>query len=182
MPGDDITIVYSDTLGDACDPDDDNEGITDVDEVTGAACGGIITDPLKMDTDGDHLSDGWECANGSDPTDPLDKVLGNDTGDSDGDRIPDVWERRGYGVAGTGTDEDGDGCADLVEMASVDGDTTVTASDRLGVARASLGIWSPEPAQDYVMDISKDGNVGIEDRLFVARAHLLPDWQPKSCA
>jgi hypothetical protein len=32
-----------------------------------------------------------------------------------------------------------------------------------------------------VLDVSKDGTVGIADRLFVARASLLPDWQPKMC-
>jgi hypothetical protein len=68
-----------------------------------------------------------------------------------------------------------------LELASIDGDKFITASDRLAVARRSLGIWGPDPAQDYVLDIDKDGNVGIADRLFVARAQLLGDWLPKSC-
>lgn len=40
-----------DKLGDACDPDDDNDGLSDTFELS------IGTDPLKADTDGDGLSD-----------------------------------------------------------------------------------------------------------------------------
>jgi hypothetical protein len=107
--------------------------------------------------------------------------LGTGTSDADGDRIPDDWEMRGYSGSGANTDSDGDGCHDLVEIASVDGNRTVGIVDNLAVARASLGIWPPEPDQDYVLDIDKNGTVGIADRLFVARAALLPDWLPKSC-
>jgi hypothetical protein len=32
-----------------------------------------------------------------------------------------------------------------------------------------------------VFDINKDGFLSDADRLFVARAALLPDWMPKSC-
>ena len=42
----------SDTLGDACDPDDDNDGLSDTEEAT------LGTDPLLADTDGDGLDDG----------------------------------------------------------------------------------------------------------------------------
>jgi hypothetical protein len=177
----DHTWSQGDGTGNACDPNDDNDWIADADELSGAACAGIITDPILRDTDGDHLTDGWECANGSDPTDAGSKALGASSGDADGDRINDLWERRGYGASGTAADEDGDGCADLVEVASIDGDRFVTTTDRLAVARRSLNVWAPDPAQDYVLDIDKDGNVGIGDRLFVARAQLLSDWQPKSC-
>jgi len=41
----------TDTLGDACDIDDDNDGLTDVFELS------INTDPLLQDTDGDTVSD-----------------------------------------------------------------------------------------------------------------------------
>jgi hypothetical protein len=54
-------------------------------------------------------------------------------------------------------------------------------SDRLAVARRALNIWPAEPVQDYVLDIDKNGGVADPDRLFVARAALLPDWLPKSC-
>jgi hypothetical protein len=83
-------------------------------------------------------------------------------------------------------DSDGDGCADLVETASVDGNKTSGDPDRLAVARRVL-LQSPYdqpgyvPDQDYVFDVSKNKMLGDEDRLFVARAVLLPDWLPKSC-
>jgi len=54
----------TDGLGDACDPDDDNDGLSDVDETTLHG-----TNPLNPDSDGDTYSDGEEVAAGSDPTD-----------------------------------------------------------------------------------------------------------------
>lgn len=54
-----------DALGDACDPDDDNDGLPDNTE---ASTG---TDPLNADTDGDGRKDGDEVAAGTDPTDRM---------------------------------------------------------------------------------------------------------------
>jgi hypothetical protein len=181
VPGDDTTWPMSDAVGDACDDDDDGDGRYDDDETTGMLCGGITTNPMAIDTDGDHLTDGWECGNGSDPTDPLDGELGTAAGDADGDRVTDVWEARGYNASGASTDSDVDGCHDLVEVASVDDNKTIGDADRLSVARRALGILGAEPAQDHALDLDKNGAVGDADRLFVARAALMPDWQPKSC-
>jgi hypothetical protein len=185
VPGDDITWPMSDAAGNACDSDDDNDGLADAVElvhpVTGCSSATASLNPLDMDTDGDHLTDGWECANGSDPTNPASKSLGPPSSDNDGDHIPDPWETRGYGASAASTDSDGDGCADLVEVASIDGNKAVGDPDRLAVARRALNIWPPQPNQDHVLDISKNGTIGDEDRLFVARAALLPDWLPKSC-
>ncbi|QYJ78035.1 tandem-95 repeat protein [Shewanella acanthi] len=50
-----------DGVPDVIDPDDDNDGLSDTDEVT------YGTNPLLTDTDGDGISDGDEIANGSDP-------------------------------------------------------------------------------------------------------------------
>jgi hypothetical protein len=135
-----------------------------------------------MDSDGDHLRDGWECANGSDPANAASKALGAGSADADADRVPDVWESRGYNASGASTDSDGDGCHDLVEAASVDGNTVIGDGDRLAVARRALGLMAAQAAQDYVLDISKNGQVDDADRLLVARAALLPAWQPKTCA
>jgi len=44
----------SDGLGDVCDPDDDNDGLTDLDEIS------LGSDPFLTDTDSDGLSDGDE--------------------------------------------------------------------------------------------------------------------------
>ncbi|MHC4414902.1 MAG: right-handed parallel beta-helix repeat-containing protein [Planctomycetota bacterium] len=85
-----------DGLCDAGDADDDNDGLSDVDEAglgtdpfvwdtdadglsDGDEVGVIGTDPLRPDTDGDMLDDGDEIAAGTDPFDP----------DTDGDTVPD---------------------------------------------------------------------------------------------
>ena len=66
---DDKTWANSDAAGDACDPDDDNDGLTDVNEESELGCGSVaITDPLLRDTDGDRFLDNAECAVGTDPT------------------------------------------------------------------------------------------------------------------
>lgn len=54
MPG----YPAGDELGDACDPDDDNDGLSDVTEGT------LGTNPKDPDTDGDQLPDGLEAQAG----------------------------------------------------------------------------------------------------------------------
>lgn len=56
------TDTDQDTEGDACDLDDDGDGLSDADEVL------LGTDPLNADTDGDGIDDGAEVAAGTDPT------------------------------------------------------------------------------------------------------------------
>ena len=53
-----------DGFGDVCDSDDDNDGLSDVDENT------IGTDPFNADTDGDGVSDGDEVSQGTNPLIP----------------------------------------------------------------------------------------------------------------
>jgi hypothetical protein len=184
-PDDDVTIVMSDMNGDACDADDDNDGISDAAETAGPPCASAsaATNPLDMDTDGDHLTDGWECANATDPASASSKFYGSGSTDGDGDRVFDIAEARGYNASGSSTDSDGDGCHDMVEAYSVDGDMAVTDADRIILARRVLLIppYVPEPAQDYAMDVDKTGVVNDADRILVARAVLLPAWVPKSC-
>ena len=70
---DDKTLAKSDLMGDACDPDDDNDGIPDTTETNLASLQSVcptataVTSPLALDTDGDRVTDGAECALGSDP-------------------------------------------------------------------------------------------------------------------
>jgi hypothetical protein len=188
LAGDDITWPMSDSDGDDCDADDDNDGLSDADEATGAGCSGTPTDPLLLDSDGDALTDGWECVHFADTEiqgfdDPIDssiRYLGTPA-DADNDHVMDHWELRGYSSSDSSADSDGDGCADLVEIASVDGNKTIGDPDRLAVARRALGIWGPHPEHDVAFDIDRNGVVGDPDRLFVARAVLLAAWQPKSC-
>jgi hypothetical protein len=186
LAGDDVTVINGDIHGDACDTDNDNDTIPDAVEVIFPVAGCPTAtgplDPFDLDTDGDHLTDGWECSVGSDPNDPGSKNLGPVGSDGDGDMINDVWEARGYSINIAQLNSDGDGCADLVEIASVDGNKAVGASDYLAIARAALGIWAPDPDQSYAFDVNKNGIVDTADRLFSARAALLSTWQPKICA
>jgi DNA-binding beta-propeller fold protein YncE len=62
-----------DLAGNACDADDDGDGLLDAVETgtgTFVGPGDTGTDPLLYDTDGDTYSDGYEVAQGTDPTDP----------------------------------------------------------------------------------------------------------------
>lgn len=64
-----------DLAGDACDADDDDDGLLDVVETnTGVfvSASDTGTDPLSVDSDADGASDAEEVAAGSDPNDPLD--------------------------------------------------------------------------------------------------------------
>ena len=81
-----------DALGDACDPDNDNDGLTDAQELV------LGTDPLLADTDGDGLSDSSEVSAG----DPLAYDIGVDTDPNDDD-TDDDWIKDGVEVS-QGTD------------------------------------------------------------------------------
>jgi len=161
IPGEDATLASSDRYGDACDTDADNDGRADADELFAVGCGGAFTDPALADTDGDHLTDGWECANGSDPADPASRFVGAGTADADGDNVYDVVEMRGYGSSGGSSDSDGDGCGDLVEVGSVNGDRALNTTDKLLLDRRAawpvVTLEPPEAVQDYVLDLNKDG-------------------------
>ena len=97
IAGEDVTLPSGDSLGDVCDPDDDNDSRADADEAAGGGCDGKVTvvSPdnrygvdgvgtpdgtaigppppgitwsTSWDTDGDTVPDGVECAAGTDPT------------------------------------------------------------------------------------------------------------------
>jgi len=111
-----------DTEGDACDIDDDNDGLSDEEELH------IGTDPLNPDTDDDGLSDGAEvnlAAGGNCPS-PLESDSDNDSlkdgeeveigtdpcnPDTDNDGIPDGDEEE-QGTDPLDPDSDDDGIPD----------------------------------------------------------------------
>jgi hypothetical protein len=92
-----------DGLGNVCDPDDDNDGLTDKEE---AALG---TNPLDTDSDDDGLSDGDEVHTHG--TNPLDADT-DDDGLSDGDEI------NVHGTDPLDADTDDDGLPDGLEVAN----------------------------------------------------------------
>ena len=150
--------------------DCDNDGLSNADELSGAACGGIVTDPgpditydddndgdpslgslggtdasddpAAWDTDGDAVRDGFECAHGFDPTDPMSKPTAEQcggTGDTDGDGLLDAWENCKWGTNPAVVDTDGDGRGDCKEAADVDGNGVVNfVGDVIYYAQATL--------------------------------------------
>lgn len=190
---DDLTRANSDNAGDACDADDDNDGIPDTDEDTFPmpSCPSTtgMTSSLLADTDGDRRLDNVECALGYDPADAasrppnaippdgdndglpdgVEAALGSNPSapDSDSDGVLDGVEWRYYGTSPTNTNTDGDACADGKEIASVNADTTVNVLDLQQVI-SSFGI---DTAPNYLanMDINKDGVINVIDLQIVAR-------------
>lgn len=90
-----------DGQGDACDSDDDNDGLSDDQEAD------LGTDPLDPDTDGDGLLDGEEVATYG--TDPLDS-------DTDGDDLLDGAEVNEHGTDPLDPDTDYDYYSDGTEV------------------------------------------------------------------
>ena len=172
---DDLTLVNSDEIGDACDPDDDNDGIPDTVESAGPPCASASgpTNPLLADTDGDRRLDGAECALGTDPanaasfpptivgpdadSDGLPDALDpNDANvDTDGDGLRDGVEFRYYNSNVNGVNTDGDATRDDCEAASLNADTTVNSGDQ-GLL-ASEVLMPPPGLVNF--DINKDGTI-----------------------
>ena len=91
----DKTRANSDLLGDACELDDDNDGLLDTVESPGPPCGTATaaTSSTNPDTDGDRVVDGAECAMGSNPNDSASRPAIPGAGiDPDGDRLNNAFE------------------------------------------------------------------------------------------
>ena len=86
------TNTDGDTEGDACDADDDNDGLTDTQEIT------LGTNPLLIDTDADSVNDNIDAF----PTDIT------ETADTDGDSVGDNADAFPSNIAAS-VDVDNDG-------------------------------------------------------------------------
>lgn len=188
---DDLTAINSDLQGDACDADDDNDGLPDVMETGGPPCASAsaATNPLAADTDGDRVLDGAECALGSDPANPASKPaippmaqdadrdglsnafetsIGTDpnNADTDGDGVLDGVEYKSYNSNPLSINTDGDFCGDAREIASINQDTAVNSIDLQQTAAA----FGPSTNAAYVLDFdtNKDGTINAIDLQFVA--------------
>lgn len=185
---DDITRPSSDDLGDECDADRDNDGLSN-DLELGGPCDAATTatDPLLADTDGDLYIDGAECALGSDPANvasvPL-SIVGPDTdadgvpdpydpdgasSDSDGDGVLDRFEFRYYGTSLSGSNADGDICSDAREIASINADERVSSIDLSQVAQRFGTYALPAPPHLANLDVNKDSKISSIDLSFVAQ-------------
>lgn len=160
---DDLTWPNSDLLGDACDTDDDNDGLSDGDEASGALCASVATNPTVRDTDDDRFLDRAECElAGGNPTNAAVKPLVTLCGpniDEDGDRIQSRIEYCFYNSDPLDPTTDTDACHDGKEIASVNHDTTVNPAD-LGLIASEYG---PAPPSLRNMDLTKDGTINPAD-------------------
>jgi hypothetical protein len=162
-----------DKMGDACDPDNDNDGLPDAQEFDDHC-----PYRLNADSDGDRVLDGYEVANGYDPCNAASKPTWVGGGDSDADGLGDGVERSGYNTcAFTGdivpryslcalpSDSDLDGCADTVEVLDLDGNRGVDSNDQGQLNKRIAGkIASDDPVSESVFDISKDGIIDSNDQ------------------
>lgn len=174
----DATNPGGDNTGDACDSDADGDWLTNEGEPSTG------TDPLERDTDGDTFLDGAELLCGSDSlgheSTPFEPSVGSanilDTdgdslpdhceaafgaliglADTDGDGVPDGIEALRKGTSPALSDSDGDGCGDNVELASVDGNTAVTAAD-LGIVAHPAVFGRRDGEIDFSSRLDMDGN------------------------
>jgi hypothetical protein len=193
IPGDDVTVPNSDSAGDACDNDADNDILLDADELTGAACGGVITevstdvaygdgDGTSWDTDGDVVPDGVECVLGTSPVvnsfDHRNTCNSSQAdGDDDSDGLQNDWETCGWKSSPSVIDSDGDGLCDALEAMDVNGNGVVTNGDAVFIQQHTLGIIVGDAA---AMDINRNGVITNGDRIFVIQAigDLFPNCLP----
>jgi hypothetical protein len=176
IPGEWASNPAQDKLGDACDPDDDNDALLDISE-SESVC------PFRLvgNSDGDRVLDGFEVATGYNPCSAASKPTWEGGGDSDGDGFPDGVERTGcntcvfagdsfpgYTACINPADSDGDGCEDWIEIVDVNGSRQANIVDVLLIAKRAFDII-PASDSDYVLDINKSGAVNIADVLLAAQ-------------
>ncbi|MEX2246474.1 MAG: S8 family serine peptidase [Dehalococcoidia bacterium] len=172
IPGDDTTVPNADALGDACDLDDDNDGLPDDSDPDPR---GDIT--IDDDNDGNPMAG---CFGGTDPSDdgaswdtncdgrrdgaPAD--CGSNTADTDGDGLIDAWETCKWGTDPLSTDTDEDGLGDCTEVMDVNGNNIANANDGSFILQAVFHIIG----RDGAFDVNGNGLITVADAVFVLRA------------
>jgi hypothetical protein len=150
VPNTDQSNVDGDLLGDVCDPDADNDGLSNTDEAVWG------TNPLVADTDGDGLSDGQEVNTYS--TDPVDS-------DSDNDGVTDGDEVNIYGI-----DPNVSNLGDLAPRGAPNGQ--INTGDLVVMARLVTGAAEPTVLESVLADINTDGQLNAADLLLLQQAVL----------
>ncbi len=187
---DDLTNPFSDTLGDLCDSDADNDGLLNTVETGGAPCASAAapTNPLDKDSDDDRTLDGPECVMSTDPNNAASTPPGStlpdpdkdglasgfelfigtnpNLSDTDGDGLLDGQEVKFYNTNPLVTNTDGDDCPDGKEAASVNLDRVVNSGDQLLVVLH----FGPGSNPGYVvgLDVNRDGTINSGDLLLMA--------------
>jgi len=176
IPGDWASNPSQDKLGDACDPDADNDALPDSQEFDDHCPYRLIAD-----SDGDGVLDGFEVATGYDPCSLASRPTWEGGSDSDGDGFLDWIERSGYNTCAFAgdttpgyttcanpTDSDGDGCEDWIEMVDVNGNRSANAVDVLIFAQRGMA-GGPATDSDPLLDLNKNGSVNSVDVLLAAK-------------
>ena len=178
IPGDWASNPAQDKMGDACDPDDDNDRLPDTQEFD-TRC------PYRRvaDSDQDGVLDGYEVANGFDPCNAASRPTWTGGLDSDGDGLWDGTERIGYNTcAFTGDtypgwatcavpkESDGDGCPDMLEVLDLNGDRFTDNGDQYELnRRVARKTPADDPVSESVFDVNKDGFVDNGDQFDMNR-------------
>jgi hypothetical protein len=146
-----------DLQGDACDPDDDGDGLTDVVEPTKGL------DPLDRDTDDDFIDDGTEVGpnpnapRNTDSTGAID-ALDND---SDGDGKDDAVEAGDMDLGTPPVDTDNDGAPDYRDTDS-DNDTVLDSVDNCRIVQNTSQTDTDMDGKGDACDGDADGD-GVPD-------------------
>jgi hypothetical protein len=176
IPGVWASNPAQDKLGDACDPDDDNDGLLDTSE-------NELVCPFRLvgDSDGDRVLDGFEVATGYNPCSAASKPPWEGGSDSDADGFIDWTERSGYNTCAFAgdttpgyttcanpTDSDGDGCEDWIEMVDVNGNRSANTVDVMLFAVRGMAGGAPSDS-DVLFDLNKNGSVNSVDVMLAAK-------------
>jgi hypothetical protein len=179
IAGNDATVPNGDSIGDACDPDLDNDGIPNAsdsdpggditydDNGNGIPCFPPTIDPAdhgpSWDTNCNGKLDGVE---GSCP------LTTNPNGDDDGDGLLNTWEVCKWGTDPTKVDTDGDGKGDCQEVLDTNGNGIFDyGGDVLNMARAALlpaGVGPGKFGRDGDFDLNGNGSIGFGDDVLTA--------------
>jgi Subtilase family len=177
IPNDFASNPTQDHIGNACDGDNDNDGLANGLE-NDASC----PYRLNADSDGDRVVDGYETVQATNACEASSKppacIISTD---SDTDGLTDCIERSGYNTCASTndpvpiwsacanpTDSDGDGCADVLEVMDINGDRKVTISDQTLLAKRSVGIF-PASESDPIFDVNKSGTITVGDQTLMAK-------------
>lgn len=144
-----------DGRGDACDADDDNDGVGDEAETTKG------TNSLSADTDSDGVgdaSDNCGTAANADQTDTDGDEVGNacDT-DDDGDGIADVSDKCPLFASADQSDSDGNGTGDVCS-GDDDGDGILDGSDNCRTVANADQVNTDGDAQGDACDLDDDND------------------------